>query len=53
MTAPWRYSTFADVLDHWQSLAAGLIAIVAALIGVFGAEFFDRRKEHREIEARR
>lgn len=37
-------------LDHWQSLAAGLVALLAAILAVFGAEFFARRKERRETE---
>ena len=48
--APWHYTTFWDWLDHWQSLAAGLVAIVAALLAVFGTEFFAQLKERREIE---
>jgi hypothetical protein len=27
-----------DLLDHWQSLAAGLVAVVAAIIAIGGAE---------------
>jgi hypothetical protein len=48
--APWHYTTFWDWLDHWQSLAAGLVAVVAAIIAVVGAEVFAQRKERREIE---
>jgi hypothetical protein len=29
-----------DWLDHWQTLVAGLVALLAALIAIFGAEFF-------------
>jgi hypothetical protein len=32
--APWRYTTSLDLLDHWQSLAAGLIAVLAAVVEV-------------------
>jgi hypothetical protein len=29
-----------DWLDHWQSLAAGLVALLAALVAILGSEFF-------------
>ncbi len=48
VTALW--TMLINWLDHWQSLAAGLVAIVAALLAVFGTEFFAQRKERREIE---
>ena len=38
----WRFTTSADALDHWQSLAAGLVALLAALIAVFAAELSAR-----------
>jgi len=41
---------FINWLDHWQSLAAGLVALLAAVVAVGGAEFFALRKERREIE---
>jgi hypothetical protein len=44
------WTTFLEKLDHWQSLAAGLVALLAAILAVFGAEFFARRKERRETE---
>jgi hypothetical protein len=50
---PWHYTTFWDWLDHWQTLVAGLIALLAACIAVFGAEIFARCKERREIQALR
>ena len=31
---PWHYTTFWDWLDHWPTLIAGLVALVAALIAV-------------------
>ena len=48
---PWHFTTGLDLLDHWQSLAAGLIAILAAVIAVVVPEFFVRRRARREIEA--
>ena len=34
-----------ELLDHWQTLAAGILALVAALIAVWAA----RRKERRDL----
>jgi hypothetical protein len=50
---PWHYTTFWDWVDHWQTLIAGLVALLAALIAIFGAEFFARCKERREIQTLR
>ena len=51
--APWHFTSVPDALDHWQSLAAGFVALLAALFAVFGAEVFARCKERREIQALR
>jgi hypothetical protein len=48
---PWHFTTWLDLLDHWQSLAAGLVAVFAASIAVGGAELFARLKERRERKA--
>jgi hypothetical protein len=40
-----------NVLDHWQALVAGLVALLAALVAVLGAEWFAHRKERREAAA--
>ena len=40
---PWRYTTFPEALDHWQSLVAGLLAFVAAVIVVVGSEWRARK----------
>ena len=53
MPPTWHYTTFSEALDHWQSLAAGLVALIAALVAVLGAEAFARLKERREIRALR
>jgi hypothetical protein len=47
----WHFTTWLDLLDHWQSLAAGLVAVFAASIAVGGAELFARLKERRERKA--
>ena len=48
---PWDFTTWPDLLDHWQSLAAGLVAVFAALIAVVGTEFFASLRERRERKA--
>jgi len=48
---PWHYTTLIDALDHWQSFAAGLLALVAAVIVLGVPEFFARRKKRLETDA--
>jgi hypothetical protein len=50
---PWHFTTWLDLdlLDHWQSLVAGLVALVAAIIALGGTELFARLKERRERKA--
>lgn len=50
---PWHYTTIVDLIDHWQTLLAGLIALVAAIITVFVTLNVERRKVAREIDALR
>lgn len=50
---PWHYTTFIDFVDHWQTLLAGLIALVAAIITVVVTMRVERRKVDRELEALR
>lgn len=50
---PWHFTTALDLLDHWQALAAGLVAIVAAVIAVGVPECFARRRAKMEIDALR
>jgi hypothetical protein len=59
MQIPWGF-TWLDMLPlaavktklyHWQSLAAGLVALGAAIVAVGGAELFARLKERRERKA--
>jgi hypothetical protein len=40
---PWHYTTFWDWVDHWQTLIAGLAALLAALIAVGGSEWRARK----------
>jgi hypothetical protein len=50
---PWHYTTIVDLVDHWQTLLAGLIALIAAIITVFVMLKVERRKADRQIEALR
>jgi hypothetical protein len=50
---PWHYTTIVDFVDHWQTLIAGLIALVAAIITVAVTLKVERRKVDREIDALR
>ena len=50
---PWHYTTIVDFVDHWQTLLAGLIALIAAIITVFVTLKVERRKADREIDALR
>jgi hypothetical protein len=40
---PWHYTTFWDWLDHWQTLIAGLTALLAAFIAVVIPEWRARK----------
>jgi len=50
---PWHYTTIVDFVDHWQTLFAGLIALIAAIITVFVTLKVERRKVDCEIDALR
>ena len=50
---PWHYTTIVDFVDHWQTLLAGIIALIAAIITVFVTLKVERRKADREIDALR
>jgi hypothetical protein len=50
---PWHFTTVPDVLDHWQTLIAGLIALLAAIITVWVTLQVERRKAVREVDALR
>jgi hypothetical protein len=43
----WQFTTWLALLDHWQTLAPGILALGAALIAVRAA----RQKERREVQA--
>jgi hypothetical protein len=46
---PWHYTTFWDWLDHWQTLIAGSLALLAG----FGTVVMTRRIANRQIAASR
>jgi hypothetical protein len=51
MQPPWHFTTWLELLDHWQSLIAGVLAFVAAVIVVGFSELFAGRQRRREIAA--
>lgn len=50
---PWHYTTLVDFVDHWQTLIAGMIALIAAVITVAVTLKVERRKVDRELDALR
>jgi hypothetical protein len=46
---PWHFTTWLDLLDHWQTLAAGLLAAAAAI----GTIWATRSAANRQITASR
>jgi hypothetical protein len=50
---PWHYTTLVDFVDHWQTLIAGLIALITAIITVVATLKVERRKVDRELDALR
>jgi hypothetical protein len=51
LNGPWHYTTFLDLIDHWQSLTAGVLGFAAAIIAVILALQTERRKMQRELDA--
>jgi hypothetical protein len=47
---PWHFTTWLDLADHWQSLIAGIFALVAAGVAVIGTAIIERRKARAEID---
>ena len=41
---PWHFTTWLDLLDHWQTLAAGVLALAAAFGTVVATMFIARRQ---------
>jgi hypothetical protein len=48
---PWPFTTCLDLLERWQTLVAGLVALLAAWITVRESKRLERRKEQRENDA--
>ncbi len=46
---PWKFKTWLDLFDHWQTLLTGLLAVGAAGFTVLWTEGYSRRREDREI----
>jgi hypothetical protein len=51
MGEPWHYTTFLDLIDHWQALTAGVLGFAAAIVVVFLTLRIERRKLAREMDA--
>ena len=53
MSPPWHFTTWLDLLDHWQTFIAGLAALIAAIITVGVTLRVERGKADREVDALR
>jgi hypothetical protein len=53
LSPPWHFTTWLDLLDHWQTIIAGLIALIAAIITVRVTLRVERGKAGREVDALR
>jgi hypothetical protein len=51
MSQPWQYTSFLDLIDHWQALIAGLLGFAAAIVAVVLTLRIERRKLQREMDA--
>jgi len=51
MAEPWHYTTYLDLLDHWQALIAGVLGFAAAIGVVWVTLRIERRKLQREMDA--
>jgi hypothetical protein len=58
MSEPWHYTTTLDLIDHWQTLIAGVFGFIAGILGFAAAIIAvvftlktERRKLERELEA--
>jgi hypothetical protein len=49
----WHFTTLLDLLDHWQTIIAGVLALFAALIAVQVTLQVERAKADREVAALR
>jgi hypothetical protein len=49
----WQFTTWLAVLDHWQTIAAGVLALGAAVLAAIIAVWAARKKERREVKAMR
>ena len=50
---PWHYTTLVEFVDHWQTLIAGLVALVAAGITIRCTLSAEQRKVDCELDALR
>jgi hypothetical protein len=51
--APWQFTTWLDLFEHWQTVIAGFAALLAAIITVGVTLRVERGKADREADALR
>lgn len=49
----WHYTTFLDLIDHWQALLAGILGFTAAIVAIVFTLQIEQRKAQRELDALR
>jgi hypothetical protein len=52
-TEPWHFTTWLDLIDHWQAIIAGALGFAAAIIVVRFTFKMERRKAQLELDALR
>jgi hypothetical protein len=50
---PWHFTTYLDLADHWQTMIAGVLALLAAGITILVTLRIERGKVRREVDALR
>jgi hypothetical protein len=53
MAEPWHFTTWLDLFDRWQALAAGALGFAAGIFAVIYTLLIERRKAQRELDALR
>jgi hypothetical protein len=51
LAEPWHYTTFLDLIDHWQALIAAVLGFGAAIVAVILTLRVEQRKLQREMDA--
>jgi len=53
MAPEWHFTTWLDLLDHWQAVIAGVVGFAAAIVAVVITLRSERRKAVRELDTLR